>query len=131
MTPEDQLQSSCIKWFRSQFPDIGTLMFAVPNGGNRNIREAQKLKLTGVTAGVADLILLIQKHGYGSLCIEIKVKKGDIYRINGVNHMVKQNGTQSANQHEWELIALSHGNKYVICRNVNEFKTAVLDYLKA
>jgi len=78
-----------------------------------------------VTAGVSDLLLLIPKHGYGCLCIELKVRKGDIYNIAGVNHIVKTNGTQSQLQHEWELSAISNGNKYVICRTFDEFKREI------
>ena len=55
---ESQIQQSCVKWFRLQFPEIGLLLFAVPNGGARNKREAGILKGEGVTAGVADMILI-------------------------------------------------------------------------
>lgn len=48
---ESQIQQSCVKWFRLQFPEIGLLLFAVPNGGARNKREAGILKGEGVTAG--------------------------------------------------------------------------------
>lgn len=111
---EDKLQSECLKWFRLQYSNIGKLMFSVPNGGNRNVEEAKKLKLTGVTAGVSDLILLIQNNGYGALCIEMKVGKNK----------------QTEIQHEWELLAISHRNKYVICRSFDEFKKEIELYLK-
>lgn len=35
---ESQIQQSCVKWFRLQFPEIGLLLFAVPNGGARNTK---------------------------------------------------------------------------------------------
>ena len=113
MTPEDKLQISCIKWFRYQYPGLMKMLFAVPNGGSRNAIEAHKLKMTGVTAGVSDLILLTPMHGYGALCIEMKVGKGK----------------QSLTQHEWELESISAGNKYVICRSIDEFMCEVNQYL--
>ena len=37
----------------------GFFVFAVPNGGSRHAREAHNLKLQGVMAGVADLVILL------------------------------------------------------------------------
>lgn len=123
MTPEDKLQSECVRWFRYQYSDLKKVLFAVPNGGKRESRinqygnryspEAQKLERMGVIAGVSDLILLTPMHGYGALCIEMKVGKGK----------------QSLTQHEWELEAISAGNKYVICRSIDEFMKEVNQYL--
>jgi len=100
------------------------------DGGSRNEIEGAKLKRMGVRPGVADLILLTPRQGYGSLCLEAKVRKGDIYRIGNKNIMVKQSGKQSEAQHAWELAALSAGNKYVLFWNVNEFMQEVDEYLK-
>ena len=113
MTAEDKLQSECVRWFDYQFPDIRKMLHHSPNGGFRNIIEASKFKKMGTRAGFPDLILLIQRKGYGSLCIEMKVGKGK----------------QTPLQHEWELEALSNGNKYVICRTFDEFKREVESYL--
>ena len=38
-------------------------------------------------------------------------------------------GKQSLTQHEWELEAISAGNKYVICRSIDEFMKEVNQYL--
>ena len=73
---ESQLQRICVKWFRLQYPELAILLFAVPNGGARNKREAGIMKAEGVTAGVADIILLIPSGGYASLCMEFKTEKG-------------------------------------------------------
>lgn len=67
---ESQIQKDCVTWFRLQYPKIGRLLFAVPNGGARNAKEAAIMKGEGVTAGVADLILLYPSGGFHSLCIE-------------------------------------------------------------
>ena len=62
----------CVSWFRLQYPDIGKLLFAVPNGGARGRTEAAIMKAEGVTAGVTDLILLLGRGGFNALCIEMK-----------------------------------------------------------
>jgi len=110
---EDILQINCIKWFDLQYRELYILLHHSPNGGLRNVIEASKFKRMGVRAGFPDLILLVQRHGYGSLCIELKSGKGK----------------QTPLQHEWELLALSHGNKYVICRSFDEFKETINNYL--
>jgi len=54
---ESTLQTTCVRWFRFQYPNL--VIYAVPNGGSRNVREAQRLKAEGVLAGVADLVVLL------------------------------------------------------------------------
>ena len=44
----------CVGWFRLQYPAVGKLLFAVPNGGARSRTEAAIMKAEGVTAGVTD-----------------------------------------------------------------------------
>ena len=51
---ESQIQKDCVTWFRLQYPKIGRLLFAVPNGGARNGKGSRDMKGEGVTAGVAD-----------------------------------------------------------------------------
>lgn len=55
---ESTLQKTCVAWFRTQYPDHALMLFAVPNGGGRSRIESAIMKGEGVTAGVADLILL-------------------------------------------------------------------------
>jgi hypothetical protein len=50
-------------------------LFAIPNGGYRDIREAKRLKLQGVKAGVCDMFLPIPNFEYHGLFIELKVGK--------------------------------------------------------
>ena len=50
---EHRLQVACVRWFRLQHPNV--LIFAIPNGGQRNVVTAKRLKDEGVVAGVADL----------------------------------------------------------------------------
>lgn len=112
---ESQLQQSCVNFFRYQYPRVGRLLFAVPNGGARNRNEARIMKGEGVTAGVADLILLVPKGKYASLCIELKT----------------ENEKQTELQKSWQELTESAGNKYVICRNLHQFMTEIKIYMAA
>ncbi len=107
---EHELQKACVIWFRLQYPEYALLLFAVPNGGNRNPREAARLKSEGVTAGISDLILLLphkvnDRVLSNSLCIEFKTAKG------------KQQKTQKA----FEKAVILNGSRYQIIRSVDEF----------
>ena len=62
-------QVAFVHWFRLQHPTA--LIFAIPNGGNRNIVTAGKLKAEGVTPGVPDLFI----PGW-RMFIEMKRRKG-------------------------------------------------------
>lgn len=112
--PESRLQAGCVRWFRLQYPHIAKLLIAVPNGGARNRREAAIMKGEGVTAGVADLLLLVPKAGHGALGIEMKTSVG----------------RQTVSQKQWQERFEAAGNKYVVCRNAEEFVNEVRRYLK-
>lgn len=101
-----------VKLFFPQIPD--KLLFAVPNGGSRNKLEAINLKHQGVKSGVADVILLIPKGGFASLCLEFKTKTGK----------------QSPEQKEFQKQAENCGSKYVIVRSVKEAIEEMKIYLK-
>lgn len=112
---ESAIQKNCVTWFRLQYPRLRLLLFAVPNGGARNKREAGIMKGEGVTAGVADMILLKPSSGYSSLCVEFKTPKG----------------RQEPSQKEWQTAAEGVGNKYVIVRSFEDFRHEIEAYLKA
>lgn len=52
-----------------------TVVFAVPNGGSRNVVEAANLKQQGVLAGVPDLVLIHCGRAFG---LECKAEGGDL-----------------------------------------------------
>ena len=66
---EHDEQAGFVQWFRSKWPRV--LIFAIPNGGKRNISTAKKLKLEGVVPGVPDLFI----PAWG-IWIEMKRQKG-------------------------------------------------------
>lgn len=97
----------------------GHFVFAVPNGGSRNIIEAANLKAQGVMAGVSDLILLLPKKVY---FIELKNPNGK--------------GRQSPAQREFEDNVRAYGNEYLLWDNwaqveqfVNAHRKEVGNYL--
>jgi len=67
---EHNLQVACVKWFRLQYPKH--IIFAIPNGGQRNTIVAAKMKAEGVTAGVPDLFVPHAVEPYHGLFIELK-----------------------------------------------------------
>jgi hypothetical protein len=71
---EANLQSKCYQWAYNTYPQLRGLIFSVPNGGTRNLREAQYLKATGLTPGIPDMILLIK----GVIGIEFKSMTGKL-----------------------------------------------------
>ena len=110
---EHNTQVACIRWFCAQHKDIRELLYAIPNGGRRNPREAVRLKMEGVRAGVPDLCLAIPRGGYGALYIELKSKTGRLSTL----------------QKAWAEKAQEAGNKVVVCRGVEEFMEEVTNYL--
>ena len=74
---EDDEQIAFVNWFKLKYKDY--LIFSIPNGGSRNKIEASKLKKTGVTAGIPDLIILMPNTEI--LFIEMKRQKGGILSL--------------------------------------------------
>lgn len=70
---EDKLQAECFQWAWNEFPQSRRCLFAVPNGGKRDIREAVKFKATGVVKGTLDLFLIWRGTTF---VFELKTEKG-------------------------------------------------------
>lgn len=117
---ESKIQHICVSWFRQTFPDVGNLLFAVPNGGWRGVKAAMTCKYEGQVNGVADLILLYPSGGKSSLCIEMKVPK----------RKGSQAGKQSKDQMVWQKLVESNGSTYEICHGLFEFIEAVCNYIR-
>lgn len=110
---EHRIQCACIRWFRLQYPKLQNILFAIPNGGSRDKITATKLKAEGVVAGVADIILLKSNRYYGALCIEMKTA----------------DGRQTEKQKQWQKVAETTGNKYVVCRSLDDFMRIIKEYI--
>ena len=110
---EHSLQCGCITWFLFSHSELRFNLFAVPNGGRRDVVTGAKLKAEGVLAGVSDLILLVPNRHFHALCIEMKTP----------------NGYQSESQKIWQRCVERQGYKYVVCRSVEDFKNEINSYL--
>lgn len=75
---EHILQTNAINYFTLKYPKVAHLLFAIPNGGKRNLITAKKLKAEGVKSGVLDLFFAYPLKGYCGLFIETKFGKNDL-----------------------------------------------------
>src|SRR5487761_1407833 len=55
------------------YPEL-SLMFAIPNGGERNKIVAGNLKAEGVKSGVLDIFLPVARGGFHGLFVEMKAQ---------------------------------------------------------
>lgn len=112
---ESQIQQSCIKWFQLQYRNLWDdgVLFHIANEGIRLGGQGRRLKREGVVKGVADLCLAVPKHGYGALYIEMK----------------RPGCYQSPEQRTWQRNITKHGNKYIVCRSLEEFIVEINRYL--
>ena len=113
---EHEEQKKLFQWAKAQsakHPQL-TMMFAIPNGGQRNIVTATKLKAEGVKSGVPDIMLAFpSKHAHG-LFIELK----------------SANGKVSENQREWLGALSSSGYQCNVCYSFDEAKKVIEEYLQ-
>lgn len=73
---EHQHQVALFKWrdmYLKTHPGCGLhLMFAIPNGGNRNAVTGKMLKDEGVKQGIPDIFVDVPRGGFHGLRIELK-----------------------------------------------------------
>lgn len=111
-TTEHEIQVACVNYFRLRYPK--GLIYAIPNGGQRNVIVASKLKAEGVLSGVPDLHIPIAKKGFHGLYIELKNGKA---------------GKVSDNQKKIMEKLQSEGYRCEVCRSFDEFRNVVNDYM--
>lgn len=109
-------QVALFQWWNLYAPTKGIetcLMFAVPNGGSRNVIEAANLKREGVTAGVSDIFVLVPRGGFHGLAIEMKSSKGSM----------------SHNQAMFMQAIIKQGYMANVCRSFEEARTVIEEYI--
>lgn len=112
-------QVTLIQWWQLACRGFGIpeqLLFAIPNGGQRNIIVASKLKAEGVRAGIPDLFLAYPTRRHCGLFIELKKTKG---------------GRASDKQKTMLTQLAEHGYATAICHGWIEAKTTIEDYLRS
>lgn len=112
---ESELQINCVKWFRYAYPQYKLLLFAIPNGGFRNLYTAIRLKREGVVSGVPDLFLSIARNGWNGFYIEMKTEKTKL----------------SDNQERFIESVSKHNYKIEVIRSFDQFQREVTYYLNS
>lgn len=75
---EHDIQKAYFQWAGLQqnvFPEL-EILHAIPNGGQRHVAVAKKLKAEGVKAGVHDVQLEVARGAFIGLSIEFKANEG-------------------------------------------------------
>ena len=109
---EHDIQVACVQWFRLQYPQA--LIWATPNGGQRNVVVAKKLKDEGVLAGVPDLQIPEPRGEYSGLFIEMK------------------SGRNKPTSEQIDMMNRLRDRKFkcVVCWSFDEFMREVKKYLQ-
>lgn len=125
---EDDHQKSLVQWAKLiRLPNAENIedgarlidyLYAIPNGGTRNPREAGRLKLQGVKAGVSDLHLALPINGKAGLWIEMKQPDRKKARV-------------TASQKEWIDRMQLAGYDAHVCYGYQEAKHVIQDYIAA
>jgi hypothetical protein len=89
------------------------LLFAIPNGGKRNITTAARLKKEGVKSGVPDICLPVPCGKYHGLYIEMKVGRNK----------------PSVNQLWWIEQLQRQGYKVDVCYGWGEAVKVIAEYM--
>lgn len=123
---ESAIQQSCIAWFRDNYYELSPVLIHPVNEGKRAVRwvrtktgykqicpSGARLKAEGMVPGTADLLLLVPRHGFGCLGIEMKSDTGRL----------------RDNQKEWAASFQAAGNLYKVCRSLEDFISVVTEYL--
>jgi hypothetical protein len=104
---EDRLQAEIVAWFNNQYclkhHNPRCLIFAIPNGGNRNKIEAMKFKATGLLAGASDLVVILPNF---VAFVELKTDLG----------------IQSEVQKDFQNRVDALGFEYIIIKSLEQFK---------
>ena len=98
-------QREFVSWFRKRHR--GVRIIAIPNGGQRSIATAARLKSEGVTAGVPDLFIPAWR-----VWIEMKRQKG---------------GSVSADQKDWIAYLTGCGYRCFVALGAEDAKRQIIE----
>lgn len=107
---EDAIQSECYVWFNNTYKELRGCLFAVPNGGARSALQGKIFKMTGVYAGVSDMLFMHQGETY---CIEMKNDFGE----------------QSDKQVIWQKKIEKQLFKYFVIRDLATFQKLIKEII--
>jgi hypothetical protein len=109
---EHQEQCAYFRWVAYAYPK--KLIFAIPNGGNREAKTGAMMKREGVKAGIPDIMVASANGVYHGLFIEMKAAKG---RLSESQKAVMEQ-------------LLGEGYLIEVCRSWQEAKEITEKYLK-
>lgn len=112
---EDDHMVALFRWINAsvdQFPEAARTIH-IPNGGYRTKRQAARFKQMGVQAGVPDLSLMVPRHGFHGLYIELKVGRNK----------------PTTEQYDWLNFLNEQGYKAVWCTGWEAARDAIVWYL--
>lgn len=92
-------------------------LFAIPNGGTRNVKEAVNMRAQGVRVGVSDYMLAYPYEGKSGMFLELKRANKSISRI-------------SVEQAVWMARMERAGYETKVAYGADEAIKAVEEYLK-
>lgn len=107
---EEREQTFVVSWCEIKHIPV----FAIPNGGKRNPKEAAFMKAAGVKAGVPDLMMPIPSGKYHGLFIEMKYGKNK----------------PTAEQLSWHALLRRNGYAVAVCYGGDAAVKTITDYLK-
>jgi hypothetical protein len=141
-SPEWQLQFQLFKWWRGYCRTIALpecLFFAVPNGAalsggneqwqkNERGRKGAMLKMTGLTAGVADCFLAVPSKArfdkIGSTAVAMKADAGLFLELKSPKGIV------SDDQRVFASAVIAQGYQHRVVRTLEEAVNEIKNYLK-
>ena len=100
-------ESQVLWQWAQHLPILRDYLYHIPNGGNRNVREALRLKKQGVRAGVSDYHLPVARGGYNGLWVEFKAAPPN-------------NAAVQKNQKEWLTKMADEGYAVYVCKGLDE-----------
>ena len=100
-------------WEAHRYPGL-ECMYAIPNGGKRDLITGAQLKAEGVKAGVPDIFLPVARGGKHGMFIELKRLKG---------------GRASREQLQWMDALQRLGYHCALCHGWEEARAEILRYM--
>jgi hypothetical protein len=120
---EHDEQAALFTWASYQtarLPEL-RLMFAIPNGGHRNLLVAKKMKAEGAKAGVPDIFLPVARNGFHGLFLEMKTEANRPKRGG--------KGGLSDLQAQWISELREQGFRCEVCYGSREAEAILIQYL--
>lgn len=109
---EHQIQSAYFDWARVH--PLARRAYAIPNGGQRHVVVAAKLKAEGVRKGVLDVCVPTMAGGAGALYIEFKA---------GSNNLSKEQAEEAG-------MLVQHGYAVAVCWDTETAIEVTQSYLR-